>query len=381
MNVEEVNNDSEDDLPAESICVSLTVPKSDPPAGGYPVIVYGHGTGGSFRTAPTLLGSAATDPTVPVQFVLVGYDGHMHGDRSGKLGQSTQLDAGMLYYNFANPPAAKGNFFQGATDAFAMAKFAAFLPQVVSALTNDDAPGVDQLKLKLQINQERVAYHGHSQGGAAGPLIAPFSEWIGAVVISGTGGNLIEGLLGKKMPFDISTALAMAVQEISLDANHPGMHLLQTYFDEVDATPYAPLLGAPHNGGVHLLDIVGMSDTFTPPNAARIYAAATGASIVEPFHTEAVEGFEYVEDLSLDPSLETKQSALPLGANRVIDGELFTQAVTEHPTSSSYDGHFVVYQDPTAIQIFANFLASWVLNPAGFPVVSDSADLAGELGP
>ncbi|MEC9071352.1 MAG: Ig-like domain-containing protein, partial [Myxococcota bacterium] len=50
-------NDSTADLATETICVSLTVPTADPPEDGYPVMVYGHGTGGSFRTAPTLLGS------------------------------------------------------------------------------------------------------------------------------------------------------------------------------------------------------------------------------------------------------------------------------------------------------------------------------------
>lgn len=363
---EEMVNDPNSELTTETICVSLTVPTEPPPTQGYPVLVYGHGTGGSFRTAPTLLGSIATDPANPVQYVLVGYDAHMHGDRGGNF---AELDSGLLYYNFANPPAAKGNFFQQATDVFAASKFASQLEDWVQLLPQN-VPGAVALKNQMKVDESHIAYHGHSQGGAAGPLVAPFDTHLGALVVSGTGGNLIEGLLGKKMPYDISTALSLAVQEIDLDANHPAMHLLQTYFDAVDATPYAPLLHDPPNGGVHLLDIVGMSDTFTPPPSARIYAAATGATLVEPFHTESVEGFDYTEDLGLAADLIQSQSSMPIASNRQLaNGSFFTQVITEHPTSSAYDGHFVIYQDEIAAQLFANFLGTWVL--VGVPGVTD----------
>ena len=44
----------------EEVCVSLSLPLGEMPAGGWPLIIYGHGTGGSFRRGTQLLGTLAS---------------------------------------------------------------------------------------------------------------------------------------------------------------------------------------------------------------------------------------------------------------------------------------------------------------------------------
>ena len=48
----------------ESVCLALTIPKDiEPPADGWPVVVYGHGTGGNFRAGVKLLASKLSELT------------------------------------------------------------------------------------------------------------------------------------------------------------------------------------------------------------------------------------------------------------------------------------------------------------------------------
>ena len=346
----------------EAVCASLTVPLGTMPAAGWPLMIYGHGTNGSFRTAPTVLGEFVG--TVPAdgkglaQIAMLGIDGPMHADRRGQ-GPDSKLDPGPLFYNFANPKAAKGNFYQGAADLFALTRFATELA------------GVELLAGGglFQVNPERIAYHGHSQGGATGPLVAPYESNLQTMVLSGTGGSLVFGLLGKKEPYDISTAMMLALQEVSLDDTHPALHLLQYYFDEVDATPYGPLLDdPPSTKGISMLHVYGHGDSFTPPETSRIYAASTGGDLATP--NPLPSWFDPIDDLGMSAA------ELPITANRQVGGQAVTRVTTEalnDPANANtlgevYDGHFVIYKDRTASWQFLNWMGTWALT--GTPTVT-----------
>ena len=43
----------------EDVCMAITIPKGAEPKTGWPVIIYGHGTGGSLRSGPAQVGLAA----------------------------------------------------------------------------------------------------------------------------------------------------------------------------------------------------------------------------------------------------------------------------------------------------------------------------------
>lgn len=360
----------------EDVCMSITVPTTAAmPAQGWPVMIYGHGTGGTYRTGAALVGSRMatlkTQSGTATPIAVIGIDAPMHGERKG-TGLFAQLDSGPLYYNFTNPPAAKGNFYQGAADVFALVELTkrmsgGFAQGLAPSIAIQSLPqNVKEIFQSTRFNSDRVMYHGHSQGGATGPLVTPFAEGLDQVVVSGTGGSLVYGLLGKKQPYDVSTGMSIALQEISLSEQHPALHLMQYYFDEVDATPYGALMGT--QNPMHQLHVYGVNDTYTPPDTSAIYASSTGGSLVTP---------------SPEPVWYADMPFYPMDVLNLADGTVeqnvgeftratvvakSTDAVASHITSSgAYDGHFVIYKDKNASRWFEQWMASWI--DTGIPKV------------
>ena len=111
----------------EDVCMALTVPKTAMPATGWPVVVFAHGTGGSFRShvRSEIAGelSKATTPSGSVGFVVLGIDQVQHGPRRG----GSTASPNDLFFNFTNPAAARGNPLQGAADQVGLGRLAASL--------------------------------------------------------------------------------------------------------------------------------------------------------------------------------------------------------------------------------------------------------------
>src|SRR5258708_8024153 len=101
--------------------MALTVPKGVMPAGGWPLVVYAHGTGGSFRSHVTegvakRLASVDDGAGGKVNIAVLGIDQVETGPRRGASTDSPDN----LFYNFANPGAARGNTLQGAADQLSL---------------------------------------------------------------------------------------------------------------------------------------------------------------------------------------------------------------------------------------------------------------------
>jgi hypothetical protein len=309
----------------EEVCVAAVFPKAGMPVNGWPVLLYAHGTGGSYRNgASELGGEVATRGGA-----LIGWDQPMHGDRRGAEG--TALDPGPLFYNFANPAAARGNLLQGAADLFALVRLARGLAVIV--------PGAGQLAL----DGKRMGFLGHSQGATTGPLALPWADEMKGAALTGAGGSLVYGLLGKKKPYDSSIGLRVALQEGSIDEFHPALHLIQAYFDDTDPLTWAPrLLAKPAGAPLHLLHIFAWDDSYTPWRTSAIFAAATGAAYF------AQPGAQAPPDLGgLDPltDLHLAQATLPASNNVTVPGGKVTAvSVADSLDDPADDGHFVAYR-------------------------------------
>ena len=120
----------------EQVCMALTIPKNAPmPAAGWPLVIYAHGTGGSFRShipegvAANLAGATGSSGT-PTPMAVLGIDQVETGTRRGSSTESPDN----LFYNFGNPGAARGNPVQGAADQASLLIFAQSLALDPSAL-------------------------------------------------------------------------------------------------------------------------------------------------------------------------------------------------------------------------------------------------------
>jgi len=342
----------------EPVCVAMTIPKGAKPATGWPVVIFGHGTGGSFRSGADALGKTGATPALTgskVAIATIGFDGPMHANRRGTdgLGKPVTTDPGALFYNFANPAAARGNFWQGVADKLALFRFAKTyqgegIPAAVPAVTFDPA---------------KVIFVGHSQGATTGPIAVPYMDGLKGAVFSGCGGSLAYGLLGKKKPVDASVGMQIALQDLGTDANHPVINLLQNYFEVSDPLLYADLIAAkPIKAPTHVLHTYGHGDSYTPATTSRIFAAA--ARLTNGVPASPPSWFDPIADLAISAA------NLPLSLN--LGGKVTAVSVQAKNEAASslagkpYDGHFVSFNDKVLVAQLAKYLGSLV---NGAPVV------------
>jgi hypothetical protein len=334
----------------EHVCMALTIPKGTMPANGWPVVIYAHGTGGSYRSHITegdsnTLANAKTADGTMAPFAVLGIDQVEHGPRRGASTDTPDH----LFYNFANPHAARDNAMQGAVDQLSLGRFAATF--TVAADTSPTGAAI-------KFDPAAVLFWGHSQGATEGGISMPFSPDIKGVLFSGQGASLIDALLGKHSPVDIAAALPYALEDIELVNGvpalaggnyHPVLSLLQTYLDRSDPLNYASSIAAsPPTGatGHHVFQVYGQKDTYAPPVTEATYAAAARLGIA-PHDSSATS----------PDDLGTEATA---GISGNLNGNKLTGVVRQY-APAAYDGHFVVFDNPAAKADATSFLAQIAL--------------------
>lgn len=331
----------------EDVCFSLTIPKAEkPPAEGWPVVLYAHGTGGTFRSA--VLDGTATNLALAdasangTGIATLTIDGSMHGPR-----RNSTLDPEHLFFNFANPAAARGNVMQGAMDYLALVHFVETHQGLIAGV----AATFDPL---------RIGFLGHSQGATIGPLFTAFEPSLGAVVLSGAGSGLVRSILNKTSPVDIRSGVAAALQE-DPGETHPVMSIIQQLFDETDTVNYARLLTKSPPADVkpasNLLVVYGQGDTFTPPETTRLLVDVLGIPAVMPvLDVDPDQPFAgYFKDFE---SEEDRVVDAPLGPVYPVQGELITAGMVMH-APDGYDGHFVLFNNPGPAKQVREFFATY----------------------
>lgn len=331
----------------EPVCLSLTVPTGTMPAGGWPLVIHAHGTGGSFRTHvdDAIAGSLSAVATGAgtVRFAVLGIDQVAHGPRRG----SSDASPDNLFYNFLNPDAARGNPLQGAADQLALARFAASL-DVDAATTGGDA---------IRIDPARIVFFGHSQGATEGSLALPFAPEIPAAVLSGNGASIKQALLTKESPVDIAGMVPFLLGDPSVEGgtvrlaggiSHPGLTLVSHWIDPADPLNFARLLAADPLEGQppkHVLLPYGLGDTYSPPTTIAIFARAAALDEAEPDASVATP-----DDLGLTVL------DLPASGNVTVGEESYTALLRQYQPPAGRDGHFVVFDVPGANDDMARFL-------------------------
>lgn len=328
----------------EDVCLALTVPKGEVPAGGFPLVVFAHGTGGSFRDHATasVAGALSSGET---RFAVLGIDQVVHGTR--RNGSTESPDN--LFFNFLNPAAARGNPLQGAADQIALARFAATI----------DGSG----EMPTTIDATKLYFFGHSQGATEGSLMLPYTDAYKAAVLSGNGASLIDALLTKTRPVNLAAAMPVALSDRSLagpDAAgvgrfHPVLSLLQQWIDPADPLNFARAVArAPVEGHAakHVFATYGLGDSYSPPVTLATSVQAGNFAQVEP----------ELEDIDL--------ALVPAPHSGTIAGTV-TLGVRQYEPAEGEDGHFVVFDVPVANADMVRFFSTAVTATNGVPVIGE----------
>ncbi|MEN9580653.1 MAG: hypothetical protein RJA70_3662 [Pseudomonadota bacterium] len=335
----------------EPVCISLAVPKgAEMPESGWPLVVFGHGTGGSFRSHIPIAAelTAAATPNGMVNFAVLGFDEVQHGPRRGESNESPDN----LFFNFLNPDAAQGNPLQGAADLISIARFAAAL-DLSAAQSKGEA---------IKIDPERMVYLGHSQGSMHGSLALPFADEYKGAVLSGNGASLMHALLTKTNPVNIAQVVPLVVNDgVKVDPltqsakgelpggdHHPVLSLIQHHIDPADPLTFAKQISRePLEGFLpkHVFQTYGLGDTFSPPTTLRIYAKAGDFTVVRA-HSSAMP----------PDDLGAESSDFPVTSTFAVNDVQYTSAVRQYGPPTGRDGHFVVFDVPEATADAVRFL-------------------------
>ncbi len=320
----------------------LTIPKETMPVAGWPVVIQSHGTGGDLESG---LGRTAGNEAFHItqaHAVMFAMSEPLHRTREGfREGQEN-----VLTFNFFNPLAGRDNWRQSALEKV----------QQVGAITELQFVDGD---VTHHFDPAKIAYFGHSQGGIAGALFVPVEDRIQGALLSGAGAGFATSMVEKVDPppaiADLLRLVLSMPDDEEIDVFHPVPAVLQTFVDAADPLNYGQLWR--HRSGrttPHLIATSGLADTFTPKRNHAGLAGAFGLPVAEPVS----------EPLAVTEILGIGTTGDVVTANLLTDdGAPLTAAMVQFPN----DGHFAVFRNPVAQQIFTDFFRS--LFQEGVPTV------------
>jgi hypothetical protein len=349
----------------QSIRVYLTIPKKTQPAGGWPVMMYLHGSGGVARELIERGPQPAIDQPAPAgsgpggvvaKYGVAGFaaDFQLHGMRFNPPDTT-----GLKLYNLvANPRATIDNFLVAANEVTLHARLlrglaidpAEILP-AGSAAKFDVSLSPDG---KIRFDDDRLSAMGQSMGSTIGAPAMSIDKVTDAIVFSGSGGVLVEIAVTSKKPVDVGALLSSFLRyrdDEPLDQFDPALHAIQHIWDMVDGVVHARHVARDMHPGVpakHVLQHSGLQDGYFTPISRAAFTTALKADLVTPV---------LEEQAFVQMSLEGKTQPLtpPVSGN----GPLGTTNVAVQYAPEVLDGHNVAYQLASAQAQYGCFVATF----------------------
>lgn len=317
----------------------LLVPKDRAmPDAGWPVVHYAHGTGGDYEScrgrANNVLGEGSA---------LLCVDQPLHGIRgpNGNLLDGTAL---ILYsFNFFNPESGRMSFRQSAADSLT-------LNRMITAGRFDLTAAETSAGVPVRLDPAKIFFFGHSHGATSGALLMAVDPIPKAAVLSGGGGVLLETILRRKDPTDLSALIQTALQvpKSELDTFHPTLTLVQMLVDTTDPINYAPYWLNPASGGPgkHMIVTEGIDDHASPSITAEALASAAGLPLIGDIAKQSEP-----HDLQDLPQLD-----LPVSLNIGTGAEARTAVFKQYQEGD----HYVALWHPQAQALWRTFFRTLI---------------------
>ncbi len=341
--------------------VVLAIPKMPMPAGGFPLMIYFHGSGGNAYEGldrgplpPTAPRDQQGDPppgTGPAKYLAergiatLGFDFPLHGLRKNP----PDLTGLELYNLFGDIDGTIDNMDIAAMEGIFVSRLALGLtvPTSLSANLNAGA-ATDGL---IRFDATHLTAMGHSMGTTIGIPVSSLDPRIKAYVFSGAGGSMIDIAMSTTYPQTLKPFVELLLNFPSNDhlwAGHPVLHVFQMLWDLSDPSNKAPFTArhAPASLGPRpYLEFAGQVDGYFHPLAQQSVMVPLGGQlvgdIVEPSHAAA---------LALDGR---PVATYPLSGN--LNG--VTAGVVQYMTPFEL-GHFVAFDVSQARHQYLCFVQS-----------------------
>lgn len=341
----------------EIVTYSIVVPKTAMPSKGYPIAVYGHGTGGSAKTHSAYTNSEGLTLTkAGVPMAMIGFDACLHADRAGGASPS-MADMVMMVLN--DPVVIRESWRQTVADMLVLY----------------DIIGRGELKLPSPIKGGKPItfdpsyglYMGHSQGSQeAGLLLGLTGDIKNAFLSAGGGGILLSfvdlrpdlsnvavvgDILKNKTAADIlGYVLGLNDGDISYDT-FITTQIVQPLLDPIDPLNYTRrFIQEPKTGMTpkNIVQTIGLGDQSTPQAAQFAMISSIGLPTIGEMFTDPVPDPMRIAGLDI-PQKAPASKNVTTSTGKVTAGALqFNYTGNDNP-------HFVIYRMNSAKQSYIEF--------------------------
>jgi len=323
----------------------ITVPKKAPmPAGGFPIVLFGTGSGGTKRMvidrAPAAenpdkgLGPPGRGPALYFAnrgIAVLGFPAPLAWDRNpmGLSGKSAT-------FNVGNLTAFRGNIQQGALDFTSLVGLVHEIQLDASLCPSAAASG------PFHYDKGRVYMWGHSTGSTMGGLVIPTEPGISAGMLSGAGGTWLQELTIAESPVPYRALVHLLLgydAEDDVDVFDPPLTLFQTVMDPVDVTTWARHVSRdplPGSAAKPLLLIEGVIDTYHFPRMVDAQGLAAGLDVIGPLVDPDAEGAYALAGRGVIPA--------PASANAGAGPGAVTGVTVQREQREGIDGHHVPFE-------------------------------------
>jgi hypothetical protein len=349
----------------ETVPITITLPKQAMPAGGYPLDVYFHGSGGLSTAVvdrgrwhpesdPTRCPEGTTDTWLGTKgcntkgegpaFVLAPHGIAAAGSALPVNPERVKGASSIEYLNFGNLAAMRDTFRQGAIEQRLFIEALRSLkitPETVSTCTGLSLPPGETA---YRFRDDFVTAQGQSMGGMYTNIIGAIEPRIHAVVPTGAGGYwgyfiTLPDVLGYPHVGGFVAAFAGTADDLVF--MHPVLQLFETGAEVSDPMVYMPHLARRPFSGHPVRPIyepVGKGDSYFPTVLYDAVALAYG-------HKEAGDViWPSMQDTLKLESLEGVL-AYPLSQDLTSeDGTKYTAAVLQYAGDGIYDPHALYTQ-------------------------------------
>jgi hypothetical protein len=326
--------------------IAISIPKTAMPAGGYPLAMYFHGSGGLStqvidRGRVTVMGGEPEKGKGPAH-VLGAFGIAMAGSALPLNPERLPGASETEYLNLDNLAAFRDTFRQGVIEErlfMAALKDLVIDPAVLAGCTGPSLPANET---GYRFAPEKLVAMGQSMGGMYTNMIGATEPRIRAVVPTGAGGFWSYFMLVTSLIPNLSGAVGLVLgTHEKLTFAHPALHLLETAWEPAEPLAYMPRLGKRPLEGHPVRPIyepVGKDDSYFPTPLYDAVALAYG-------HREAGEAVWPTMQEAL--ALDGLSGMLPYPVQddvKSVDGTAYTGVVVQYAGDGIYDPHSIFSQ-------------------------------------
>ena len=349
----------------EEVRFSLSIPKTEMPADGFPLLFYSTGQGGRY-TQVVDRGTSAERSTAEngrgpafyfadVGIASLSLESALVGPR-----HPTGSYEGLDFFNVVNLAAFRDNIRQAAAEFTVLARLA---PTFEIAI-GEHCDGVTTAGGNVTFDAGNFFIYGHSTGATISELVLAVDPAFRAGLLSGAGGSWIYNVSRKEQPLRMRTLvaglLALPSWEV-LDDFHPLGTIFQTVIDPAEAMNFGELW---RERGANVLVIEGLVDGYFLPRMANALTMAAHLDLAGPAADP-----DTLFDLGL---VGGDAVALPAGPNWGLQSGYVVQF-----TADDFDGHYVPFELPGPKYVYKCWLESLIADGrATVPAVVENGEAA-----